>query len=358
MSATAYTSEDVLQGLIARYPNLLAGGQMDSTNPRRWLLLSREASVPDNDEGSERWSLDHLFVDQEAIPTLVEVKRSSDTRLRREVVAQMLDYAANGMLYWRVETLREKFYTRCKHDGLDPDVELRAFLGTDADVDAFWADIKTRLQAQQIRLVFVADVIPPELLRIVEFLNGQMDPAEVIAVEIKQYRGGELTTLVPRVLGKTAEATQRKAASGPRIPWTHERFRDALSDPRDVVVFDTLLDWVGRRGLDLQWGTGASQGTVYPIVDCPLGNKKPVGLLTPGKVQIDFSILNEPQVQDAKRGLQQKLNALPGINIADAYLSTWKTFGFSALYDDSAMRQFLEAFEEFIGQIRALSEDR
>ena len=29
-------------------------------------------------------------------PTLVEVKRSSDTRIRREVVGQMLDYAANG----------------------------------------------------------------------------------------------------------------------------------------------------------------------------------------------------------------------------------------------------------------------
>src|SRR4051794_12230288 len=41
--------------------------------------------------GSSRWSLDHLFVDQEGVPTLVEVKRSSDTRARREVVAQMLD---------------------------------------------------------------------------------------------------------------------------------------------------------------------------------------------------------------------------------------------------------------------------
>jgi hypothetical protein len=33
--------------------------------------------------------------DQNAVPTLVEVKRSSDTRIRREVVGQMLDYAAN-----------------------------------------------------------------------------------------------------------------------------------------------------------------------------------------------------------------------------------------------------------------------
>jgi hypothetical protein len=34
-------------------------------------------------------------VDEAGVPTLVEVKRSSDTRARREVVARMLDYAAN-----------------------------------------------------------------------------------------------------------------------------------------------------------------------------------------------------------------------------------------------------------------------
>lgn len=43
-----------------------------------------------------RWSLDHLVVDQDAVPTFVEVKRASDTRARREVMAQMLDYAAKG----------------------------------------------------------------------------------------------------------------------------------------------------------------------------------------------------------------------------------------------------------------------
>ena len=45
--------------------------------------------------------------------------------------------------------------------------------------------------------MFVADEIPVELRRIVEFMNGQMDPAEVLAVEIKQYVGGNLKTLVP-----------------------------------------------------------------------------------------------------------------------------------------------------------------
>jgi hypothetical protein len=56
-----------------------------------------------------RWSVDHLFLDQDAIPTIVEVKRSSDTRIRREVVGQMLDYAANAVVYWAVEAIRAEF---------------------------------------------------------------------------------------------------------------------------------------------------------------------------------------------------------------------------------------------------------
>jgi hypothetical protein len=59
-------------------------------------------------------------------------------------------------------------------------------------------------------MVFVADRIPPELQRIVEFLNEQMDPAEVLAIELRQFLGGGVKTLAPRVLGQTAAAERQK----------------------------------------------------------------------------------------------------------------------------------------------------
>jgi hypothetical protein len=65
--------------------------------------------VPADGDSGDRWSLDHLFADQDAIPTFVEVKRSTDTRIRREVVAQMLDYAANGTEYWTMNKIRLSF---------------------------------------------------------------------------------------------------------------------------------------------------------------------------------------------------------------------------------------------------------
>lgn len=79
MNEKSYDSERMLQKLIAKFPNLLAGKQIDSGNPRRWILVSREMGLPSEEAGAQRWSVDHLFLDQDGIPTLIEVKRSRDT---------------------------------------------------------------------------------------------------------------------------------------------------------------------------------------------------------------------------------------------------------------------------------------
>ena len=59
-----------------------------------------------------------------------------------------------------------------------------------------------------MRLIFVADKIPAELRRIVELLNKQMNPAEVLAVEIQQHvaEGQEEEAFVPMLIRRTADA--------------------------------------------------------------------------------------------------------------------------------------------------------
>jgi hypothetical protein len=108
-----FANEDDFQQLLAKFPSLLSGGRTDDASPRRWLLIKREKSIPAEDGGGGRWSVDHLFIDQDGVPTLVEVKRQSDTRLRREVVGQMLDYAANAVVYWPIDRLRTEFEEGC-----------------------------------------------------------------------------------------------------------------------------------------------------------------------------------------------------------------------------------------------------
>jgi hypothetical protein len=206
MRSKPYDSERLLQDLLAKYPNLLAGEQMDGENPRRWLLISQEVPVPAEEGAGGRWAADHLFLDQDGVPTIIEVKRFSDSRIRREVVGQMLDYAANAVVYWPVEDIRAR-YEAASAPSVQAMVE---FLGEEVDPEEFWQRVKINLQAGRVRMVFVADRIPPELRRIVEFLNLQMDPAEVLALEVEQFVGSGLRALVPRIIGQTAEAQRRK----------------------------------------------------------------------------------------------------------------------------------------------------
>ncbi len=180
----------------------------------RLLLVKREQQVPDGNGGNGRWSLDHLLIDRNAVPTLVEVKRSSDTRSRREVVAQSLDYAANGVAHRPLERLIQAFERTAEEGGRDPDAVLSDFLGEDGEPETYWRQVEANLKAGRIRMVFVADQIPRDLRRIVELLNEQMRPAEVLAVEIEQYQGDRgMRTLVPKLVGVTERARSNKRRS-------------------------------------------------------------------------------------------------------------------------------------------------
>ncbi len=128
MEEKRFGTEDELQELIARYPSLLSGEQMDPESPRRWLLISREQGIADVVGAGERWSVDHLFVDQDAIPTLVEAKLSGNPESRRKVVGQMMDYAAHATRTWQSETIQRSFRQRCILEGTDADYELSRFL--------------------------------------------------------------------------------------------------------------------------------------------------------------------------------------------------------------------------------------
>jgi len=255
-----YDSEAVLQQLVAKHPSLLAGDQLGEASPRRWLLIAREASLPSEEDGGGRWSVDHLFLDQDAVPTLVEVKRSSDTRIRREVVGQMLDYAANAVVYWPIERLRGMFEATCEIEGRDPGDTVLELIEDGETVDGFWERTSTNLRAGKVRLVFVADVLPAELCRVIEFLNTQMSPAEVIGIEVRQYVGQGLKTLVPRVLGRTAEAQQRKGRTGSAAPprdWTWEGYRDELGIAESKLAiakacFERIQAALTERGLEWQ----------------------------------------------------------------------------------------------------------
>lgn len=272
LEETEYVTEDVLQGLVERYPDLLPGDQIDPENPRRWLLAAREMGVPGDVTETGRWSLDHLFLDQDGIPTFVECKRSSDTRARREVVAQMLDYAANGVAYWSMERIRQAAAETAQRQGAGLDQKIAALLGSDpagVDVEQYWKQVEDNLHEHRLRLVFVADRMSKELRRLIEFLNAEMSHVEVLGVEVKQYRRsaahhGQLA-LVPRLVGFSESARTTKETA------TLRQKRQSAADflgkctPEAGDFFRAALDYAEQKGYTIYWGTvGFSMRAYFP----------------------------------------------------------------------------------------------
>lgn len=356
MRETPFALEGDFQTLLARHPNLLAGDQIDPQQPRRWLLVDREVGIAGPEGGGVRWAVDHLFLDQDGMPTLVEVKRASDLRLRREVVGQMLDYAANAAVHWKMEAARALFEERCRKAGADPDEALADFLGEAADVNRYWAQVAENLRLGRVRLLFVADEVPPELRRVVEFLNAKMADVEVLAVELRQYAKGDVRTLVPRVYGHSNEA---EVAKPPRTrQWDEESLLADLERRGGTEARETaerILAWAREKAPDAWWGRGANDGSVYPGLSLQGARRIFFSLWTYGRIEVQFMYLrNHPPFDRPEKleELRQRLNAISGIAIPEDGLGRRPSFPLQALAEPESLMAFFGVWEWVIGEMR------
>jgi hypothetical protein len=347
---TLFDNEDFFQSLIERFPNILAGEQINPDSPRKWILICREMGVPSDDESGDKWSLDHLFSDQDAVPTFVELKRSTDTRIRREVVAQMLDYAANGTEYWTMDKIRLSFE---KSGGTLADIGVMP-----DDEDAYWRIFEENLRTGKIRLLFVADSIPMELRRIIEFLNEQMKNTEVLAVEIKQYTSdGAISTLVPRVVGQTSKAMDVKQPKGQKVKWTEKMFFEEAEriSPESAAICRKMLDIINKHNpryfySETVAGSKFGGGILVWHNDLALFNlyvyKNAV------MVEIPFQYMkSSPFATESKRKeILAKLNSIPGMNIEPERYDKRPNRDVLLLRDSAVFDAFMKVFEDLINE--------
>lgn len=354
-----YESEDLFQRLIEQYPDILAGDQITPDRPRKWILVSREMGVPEHEGGSAQWFLDHLFIDQDAVPTFVEVKRSTDTRIRREVVAQMLDYAANATAYWPVEQLRTAYETRCQEQDTEPLEELGL---SPVDADEFWENVHSNLRLGKLRLLFVADEIPESLRRIIEFLNGQMTDTEVLGLEIKQFVSSQKhRTLVPHLIGQTAASVQIKNQTGP--VWTEESYLERVSRYGGEQMADVcrrLLKEFSDMGCRIYWGRGQKFAGFVPVYDgksrhqlCSVYSSDKMT-----SVEVYFQYFKAPfHSEERQRELMERFNRISGIRFPETKLFKRPSFDCALLKKEETFEQFIGIYRDMLAEIRRFEAD-
>ena len=223
-------NENNFQELLFLYPDLIPGDEIDPENPRRWLRVGREIN-----------NIDLFLLDQDGIPTIVELKKGNNSEIHREVVGQMLDYGSKLVFSQSTETIIPQI------EANNPQ-SLQDFLNHEISEKEFWEKVDNNLKEENMRLIVVSDEIPRNLQNIIEFLNNKIESTEVLALEIKQFTDNATgtKTLVPRLIGKTRIITPIE----PELIET--TFFENLDDV-GVVFFQELITFADANNITKKW---------------------------------------------------------------------------------------------------------
>ncbi len=315
-----------LQELLEKNPDLLCGEQINPEEPRRWILVKREMPVPDPSSGLDRWSIDFFFVDQDGMPTFVECKRYNDTRARREVIGQMLEYAANGQYYWDKEALRKDAENTAQHSGRELEESLISLVGDNSlKVDEFFEKVINNLKEGQVRLIFFLEESPYELRSIADFLNKQMELAEVLIVEARQFNDGVTRFVSPTLFGYTEQARKIKktltiTTSSQRKKWDEASFfadvEKQVLDSSQRSAVKRIYDFSRKKGAEISWGTGAQRGSFSPKFP-QISERSVYSVFSDGALQLNFGWLEGEVAEQYRDALKARISSVQGLSVND-----------------------------------------
>ena len=103
------------------------------------------------------------------------------------MIGQIIEYAANASAAWGGGQLRDFAHNYWTSIGRDFEEVWQTTLSLDIEIEEFWTQVETNLEQGKIRLIIAGDEIRPEVRRMIEYLNYEMDNVEVLGLELKCY---------------------------------------------------------------------------------------------------------------------------------------------------------------------------
>jgi hypothetical protein len=241
--------EEALKTLFERHPNIIPGRQIEpgSDDPPRFVLLRRDMPV----RGS---AVGNLHVDQHGMLTVVETKLFENPESRREVVGQIIEYAADAAEAWGNGRAREMATEAWSKEGKVLDNVLNEEFGDPHASESIWKRVEANLSHGRLRLIIATDELSPEVRRMIEYLNKQMRDIEVLGLELNCY-GSDTDALVcvPRLVGQTRTAGEPDDSS--QVAWTVSALKKAYSQLPDLGLaqkMDRALNWAVQNGFFIE----------------------------------------------------------------------------------------------------------
>jgi len=249
LEESEFEDETALQNALKRNPEVIPVADLDLSEV---VVVGRETGVPGG-------AIDLLLVDGEGRVIIVETKLFRNPQLRREAVAQILEYGAGlwqsapslkkfeelVLRYWHSDTCEQE---RVKDaQSLREGVEdiFRELCGEEWDYGHFEARLEENLESGQHVLLIVATGLMDRLSRqLLQYANTCLGlPLYGVAIDV--FETGTRQLIIPTGVRYTPQSHGRK----PRAPrWDRKTF---LADctPLAASFFEHILDEAERRGM-------------------------------------------------------------------------------------------------------------
>jgi hypothetical protein len=341
-------TEDFIQDLVIRYPDVLPAAELDETKTPL-IPIGREIAT---DVGP----IDAVFVSPSGGITIVEAKLWRNPESRREVVGQIIDYAQN-LSTWSYERL----------DGICRQATGSSLWGLASAQDdsrspeaeaAFVDTVAKSLRDGRFLLLVVGDGIREEVERMASYVQSSPQlqfHLALIELRIFESTTGQVRVVVPSVVARTAEvsravvtvevAEEARVAVSVSVPsddaprsrqrLSEDEFLGQFRDPACRSAVDELFQFAHVRGLVVNIGDrGASlrvpiEAAATPLTVAWLNPPGSVGWMGLKDLTLGFdasSTLNRlGQIPGVLTDYVDRAGALPGATkVSSTHIKGWQ----------------------------------
>lgn len=222
--------EKWLQSLLFAHPHLIP---IDRISPGSGPLIPVCRELPLPKDGVAVF-LDIFAVTAQGRPVLVECKLWRNPQARREVVAQVLEYAAL-LRRWSYADLTARLKMSLKWSGANPLFELVRQQYPDLDEATFVDNVSRALKAGDFELVIAGDGIRSDLEAIAGHLDGSAARLALLEVQLWIDADGR-TLVVPALPLRTEVLRQRVIIDGEGMPLRLEEPSDRTAEAAETLA--------------------------------------------------------------------------------------------------------------------------
>jgi len=253
LEESRFEAETQFQEALKSNPEVIPVSDLDLAEV---VVVGRETTVPAG-------AIDLLLVDAQGRVIIVETKLSSNPELRRQVVAQVLDYGASlwrsaptlkqfedvVLRYWHSAACQDQRVKDAAtlREGLDP--IFREIRGEEWDYDLFESALSDNIANGQHVLLVVASGLTDKLSRdLLQYVNLCLDlPLYAVEIDVFETEGRQL--IVPRGVRYGARIERTSTSRTDRATFLSK------CEPVAAEFFARVLDEAREQGMIVYWGS-------------------------------------------------------------------------------------------------------